>query len=304
MLSRPLTNALRGIAILLITISHLIGGGFLIRYFTPLGGIGVAIFLFLSGYGLNESFQVKGLNCFWGKKVLRIIIPYLIWCLVLSVIKRFLPIDSPSFRRYWYLEYLFMWYLVFWFTKKVIPQYASIIMVIIAIGLFPFLKNLQTEQTFSFVLGVVASEQKRLIITISNFKKLMITALFLCFGLGALFLKQIPSIRAFGEESVVVKLIQLGVKLPIGLSVIIGTLLIKNKSLYRSLGYLGIVSLELYLVQMPFPEYVQSNWIHLLQIVILVAFLTLILYFLVKWTNTFIKQLYNKVIKSKEQTLG
>ena len=107
MLNRPLTNALRGMAVLLIVISHFFGGGFEIRYFTPLGGVGVAIFLFLSGYGLNESFIKKGLDGYWGKKILRIVIPYFIWCGLLALTIWLLPYDSPIFRRYWYLEYLF-----------------------------------------------------------------------------------------------------------------------------------------------------------------------------------------------------
>ena len=44
------TVAMRGIAIFLIILSHIIGL-FQIRYATPLGGTGVAIFLILSGYG-------------------------------------------------------------------------------------------------------------------------------------------------------------------------------------------------------------------------------------------------------------
>lgn len=50
------TVAMRGIAIFLIILSHIIGL-FQIRYATPLGGTGVAIFLILSGYGLRESFS-------------------------------------------------------------------------------------------------------------------------------------------------------------------------------------------------------------------------------------------------------
>lgn len=37
-----------------------------LRIFTPLGGIGVALFLILSGYGLTESYKKKGLH-FFGK---------------------------------------------------------------------------------------------------------------------------------------------------------------------------------------------------------------------------------------------
>lgn len=50
---------------------HLVGTFFCggITYFTPLGGIGVAIFLLLSGYGLNESCAKSGLTN-WCKKQL------------------------------------------------------------------------------------------------------------------------------------------------------------------------------------------------------------------------------------------
>lgn len=49
----------KGLAILLVILCHAAGtfgqGKFVL--FTPLGGIGVAIFLLLSGYGLNESWN-------------------------------------------------------------------------------------------------------------------------------------------------------------------------------------------------------------------------------------------------------
>ena len=44
-------------------LSHFTGN--MSRIFTPLGGIGVAMFLILSGYGLNESFKKNGLDGFW-----------------------------------------------------------------------------------------------------------------------------------------------------------------------------------------------------------------------------------------------
>ena len=52
------TNICRAVAAIIIILQH-VAGGFGIRYLTPLGGIGVAIFLILSGYGLNESYKKK-----------------------------------------------------------------------------------------------------------------------------------------------------------------------------------------------------------------------------------------------------
>lgn len=51
----PHTTACRAIAATGIIISHIAGN----RIFTPLDGIGVSIFLMLSGYGVNESYKRK-----------------------------------------------------------------------------------------------------------------------------------------------------------------------------------------------------------------------------------------------------
>ena len=66
------TSVYRGYAILIIMLCHVTGSWNFVG-FTPLGGIGVAMFLFLSGYGLNES---------WKKKVLRVIFPYVLFRMI------------------------------------------------------------------------------------------------------------------------------------------------------------------------------------------------------------------------------
>lgn len=55
------TNIMKGVAILCVVMCHMMGTfGNGIVYFTPLGGIGVSIFLILSAYGLNESWNRGG----------------------------------------------------------------------------------------------------------------------------------------------------------------------------------------------------------------------------------------------------
>ncbi len=53
------TSKYKGIAILSVIICHAMGtfAQGRITWFTPLGGVGVAIFLLLSAYGLNESWN-------------------------------------------------------------------------------------------------------------------------------------------------------------------------------------------------------------------------------------------------------
>jgi uncharacterized membrane protein len=60
-LDRNSSSVAKGIGILFVMLCHFMGdfgGGTVLL--TPLGGIGVAIFLILSGYGLNESWTRGG----------------------------------------------------------------------------------------------------------------------------------------------------------------------------------------------------------------------------------------------------
>lgn len=58
-MNMKMTTVYKGLAILSVILCHAAGtfgqGRFVL--FTPLGGIGVAIFLLLSAYGLNESWN-------------------------------------------------------------------------------------------------------------------------------------------------------------------------------------------------------------------------------------------------------
>lgn len=69
----------KGIAILCVMMCHFMGGfGEGITIFTPLGGIGVSIFLMLSAYGLNESWNYNGKVCWWRKRIMNVVIPYML----------------------------------------------------------------------------------------------------------------------------------------------------------------------------------------------------------------------------------
>ena len=96
--SRPNTNVYRGWAMLIIMICH-VTGEWLFKPFTPLGGIGVAMFLFLSGFGLSESYKKNGLNKFGQKKLLRLVLPYVSYCMC-------------NDRRRWELEAITVGYLL------------------------------------------------------------------------------------------------------------------------------------------------------------------------------------------------
>lgn len=75
------TNQMKGIAILIIIVSHVAQAlsypGYL-SLFHHLGFPSVAIFLILSGYGIFLSVEKKGLNNFFSKRVMRVYIPFIL----------------------------------------------------------------------------------------------------------------------------------------------------------------------------------------------------------------------------------
>lgn len=75
-LSRQNTLWMQGVSALLIMLMH-----FIMqledypRFFNIFGSVAVAVFLFISGFGINESHKINGINNFWKKRFLRVIIP-------------------------------------------------------------------------------------------------------------------------------------------------------------------------------------------------------------------------------------
>lgn len=287
-ISKEESLALKGIAVLLILVCHLIGGGFGFRYVTPMGGIGVAIFLFLSGYGVNESFAKKSLTNFWENKITRILLPYLLWIIIVIPISYFLYGRISWFPRYWYLEYLFLWYGLFWLTKKIFTRSANPIMLFVSLVMFCFLPNLQSEQSFSFILGVLLSSNKDKLENSSRYQYMILSLLLMLFGVLSLGLKQFDFVRAFHEDHLFVKLLQLLIKLPIGLSIIIMYVIGANKFFYtKILSSLGILSLEVYLVQMSLYGYISYSFGRLCLVLVLLTFFVSALYKMLKIFNNY-----------------
>lgn len=132
-LSKEESDFCKGIALIFITLSHLprvMGGG---NALNPLGYFGVAVFLFLSGYGLRKSYDKVGLKGFWGKRIKRIIPPLCIITIAISIIcyvlkdKRFNPIDiilgcvglsNVINPVTWYIGLMWYCYLVYWICMK------------------------------------------------------------------------------------------------------------------------------------------------------------------------------------------
>lgn len=80
-LSSQMAVFFKGVAIIMVIISHIISKCYDASYITNLFGTGgTSIFLLLSGYGLYSSYKNKGIEIksFWESKINKIFIPYIL----------------------------------------------------------------------------------------------------------------------------------------------------------------------------------------------------------------------------------
>lgn len=258
------TNSIRGLAILMVILMHS-SCNFGLRIFTPFGGIGVALFLILSGYGLTESYKRKGLQFFWKSKFNKIWIPYAIVlsvCTIWSssfkpyVIVQYCLIDSP----FWYISFLFYNYILFYVCHKYefLYKYRFAIFLVFAFILFAFDTRIRAEQCLCFVTGMWISDYKKMVYKFLLNKNTVLCTIILLFGISAsaLFLKQLPTFRGQMEH---VRLFQNIIELLIKYPFAIATIVVFTTSIFdriqrsqlignRFLGFCSKISLELYII--------------------------------------------------------
>lgn len=92
-----------------------------------IAGIGVALFLICSGYGLEISYEKNGLKGFWKKRLLGVCLPFWIIELIgLLVTGNFsvkiylfdISFLKPATGYGWFMGYIVICYLIFYVIKK------------------------------------------------------------------------------------------------------------------------------------------------------------------------------------------
>ena len=246
------TMSLKGVAILLVVFCHL-GGKYGIRILTPLGGTGVAIFLIVSGYGLHQSYEKNGLKGFWVKKVIKVIMPYIliqtfVTIVTLQLTTKTVLLDilliKPTHPLGWYLNYLMMWYLIFYFAfiTKVKEKYKIYVIIIISFLLFFVLGEIRAEQSLSFLCGILLSYHKE-----KNYKPTWKNSIiFLLIGFTFLLFKQMTYVRELPQMAL--NVVQLLIKFPLGFGIILLSYKIKDYLNHNIFNFLGGISFEIYLI--------------------------------------------------------
>lgn len=296
LLSVNISNILRGIAILLVILQH-ISGHLGTNIFTPMGGTGVAIFLFLSGFGLNESFKKKGFTDFWKNRINKVFIPYIVLISIITIVKynnfnlKIYLYDILGIKTsYWYIAFLLKQYILFYICSKFFCKVRLYIFVLCSIIFLFTFPNIEAEQSFSFLTCVLISEYYQDIKRMVEKRYLVVSIIFFIIGTIFLGIKQLHFIRLY-EGHYIYSIIQLFIKLPYALLFISIVHYLNILISSRFLKFSGKISYELYLVHMIFLQYINSN-IYTAFLVIIVSYIISYLFFLF---NSFISSKLKKI---------
>lgn len=256
-LSRQNTLWMQGVSALLIMLMH-----FVMqledypRFFNIFGSVAVAVFLFISGFGINESHKINGINNFWKKRFLRVIIPcWTIFLFQLPFVEHFNSVQllkNLTFYTsdFWFVDYIIRWYLVYWISRRFFTKNTKYILFVFGIYNV-FQQQLYSEQAFSFFCGYLASEYVGKLNKLNKKHVLKYTCLSVIYGIIFLLIKEIPTIQQI-KGSILFNVILLNIKLPLAMSIIAAPFLFPLLKKIGIFNKLGKISYELYIVHYNF----------------------------------------------------
>lgn len=313
-------NVLRGILAIFIVLHHL-SEKYPIGYIFPklqhLGYLIVAVFFFLSGYGLMCSYQKKGVKYFdgyWKKRIGYLFLVYFIITIAYFVCYNLMGIDisfvellksfvngHPVITNSWYISVQLFFYILFWFVFKLMNRVSDnikiMITLILTVGImalfyFSGLDSFWYLSDLAFVVGLFFAKNRDKIDTIIMKYYYVI---FILIFLGFVLFSIMPSIlyRLGIEFALIYPLCRNISSIFFTLMVIIAFVKINLKS--KLWDFFGKISLELYLVH----ELVISILGKNLSNEVLVVILTLVISVVLAYFANFINKFIAKQIKAK-----
>lgn len=178
-MDRNYTTAIKGFAILTVVWAHS-GAKLGVGGIQFIAGIGVALFLICSGYGLEISYEKNGLKGFWKKRLLGVCLPFWVVELVGLLVTGDFSVKTylldfcflkPATSYGWFMGYIVVCYLIFYTVKRFIKgskMQTTALLGVFAIwfvsdSLFfanPDMPFLRARQMLSFPCGVLLAMNK------------------------------------------------------------------------------------------------------------------------------------------------
>lgn len=301
-LDRKYTNVLKGLSILTVMWAH--GGAKVdIGGIQFVAGIGVAIFLIISGYGLESSYRKNGLKLFWLKRVGRIIIPMILAEIFYGIIVNHFSwenvwnrvVNIPSFD--WFIAYILLCYVIYYFAKIIFVKIfklndkAEVIALIIVFSMIFIFESVhplysensfvRTRQMYSFITGVIFAKYKNIIIAKIKDRETIKIAVFLsCIGCICMIISQLPYIK--NDNILLLNFFSLPTVYCFAIALLIiveqARVIINNNNLYL----IGIISYELYLSHSYALHHTNSNVKSILIFIINAFILSILVHFSTK----------------------
>lgn len=226
-----------------------------------IAGAGVSLFLICSGYGLEMSYKKSGLKDFWKKKIINVIIPFYVICILGDYIESGFVfswhriLNILDFRSQWYINYLLVCYVLFWLISTIADDsrikiaylagsfaiWFFIDTLFFASGDAPFLR---ARQMWAFLSGVtIANNKDRIVVLLRKRLCLLIN---LILGLG---LMGVTNTRIIKELPIIVgNVLSLGTVIPLAFAIISCSCMIEVLFKNRVLEFAGTISYEVFLV--------------------------------------------------------
>lgn len=281
-LSLENSKCYRGIFAMAVLFHHIAQeteNGIFLHFFTRVGYLAVAIFFFLSGYGLQKSYISKSntyKNNFLLKRLPSIIIPYIIitlfyWLIyycngqVYSIVDFFKSIINgyPLTLYSWYIIYIIVFYFVFWVLMMICKKHFCLMIIggITWNVLYIFFCRRMDygewwyNSSHLLIIGMFwATYEQKILKIIKKIYLLLMPLVWLSFIIAFQYKNKIARLMRIPKEFVAMFVAALFV---MGVIMIILKLQIGN----RLLCLLGAISLEIYISQGLFVEIFRSKYL-------------------------------------------
>ncbi len=270
MFSKSNTQALKGFAAIGILVFHVLLAYSISPVFNMWGGVFVALFLVLSGYGIEESYRSKGLDGFWENRLRKVVLPTAFFICAYNFVFSFFPLTGDassgmSMHRcldellyvrptFWFVFFILKCYAVYWVGTRFMNERFRLLFffvcAIVNLNLTAPCGHLEAEQSFSFLAGVLISRNKQRLLSLSDRAVKWSTFVLLLVGAALLLLKSVPLLHSL-KGSIAYNYLLCPFRLSVGLAFIplFSMMRVEASSLLRRAGK---YSLEIYIAHIPF----------------------------------------------------
>ena len=296
-MDRNYTTAIKGFSTLTVVWAHS-GARLSVGGIQFIAGIGVALFLMCSGYGLEVSYEKNRLKGFWKKRLLSVCLPFwgveLVGLLVTGTfsIKTYL-LDFcflKSATSYgWFMRYIVLCYLIFYVVKRLIKD--SRMQTMALFGTFtiwfvlesvffanPDMPFLRARQMLSFPAGVLLAVNKyKIERTLTRAKNILILTGGGTVGLLFMAITQLNAVKSL--PYIVSNVMALLTCLPMAIGIMAFGKLFSELSENKMLAVTGMISYEIYLVHAFTLGMIKPSVVSVLAFVVVTVTLAYVTYF-------------------------